>query len=146
MTKRRAQFPHRYTTVHLNRDGARVPDPQAQATFAVSRLHWDERDEPPHAGVLDLYRSLIALRRSERLLQPLVFAMDTHTVCVRYERMAPRVTVREERAPDGSFSLIHEAEVQASTADLWAAILKLVVIAFVVALVNVPTNVHGALC
>jgi hypothetical protein len=25
MPKRRAQFPHRYTTVHLNRDGARVP-------------------------------------------------------------------------------------------------------------------------
>ena len=25
MTKRRAQFPHRYTTVHLNRDGVRVP-------------------------------------------------------------------------------------------------------------------------
>jgi len=23
--KRRAQFPHRYTTVHLNRDGVRVP-------------------------------------------------------------------------------------------------------------------------
>lgn len=25
MPKRRAQFPHRYTTVHLNRDGVRVP-------------------------------------------------------------------------------------------------------------------------
>ena len=70
------------------RDGGRVPDPQAEATFAVSRLHWDERDEPPHAGVLNLYRALIALRGSERLLQPLIFAMDTHTVCVRYERMA----------------------------------------------------------
>lgn len=25
MTKRRARFPHRYTTVHLNGDGVRVP-------------------------------------------------------------------------------------------------------------------------
>jgi hypothetical protein len=25
MAKRRAQFPHRYTTVHLTRDGKRVP-------------------------------------------------------------------------------------------------------------------------
>jgi hypothetical protein len=25
MPKRRAQFPHRYTTVHFNRDGKRVP-------------------------------------------------------------------------------------------------------------------------
>ena len=25
MPKRRAQIPHRYTTVHLNRDGVRVP-------------------------------------------------------------------------------------------------------------------------
>ncbi|MBA3949916.1 MAG: malto-oligosyltrehalose trehalohydrolase [Acidobacteria bacterium] len=70
------------------RDGAAVPDPQDEATFAVSRLRWDERETPPHAGVLNLYRTLVALRRSEQLLQPLVFAMDTHTVCVRYERIA----------------------------------------------------------
>lgn len=25
MAKRRSRFPHRYTTVHLNRDGVRVP-------------------------------------------------------------------------------------------------------------------------
>ena len=65
-----------------------MPDPQAPATFAVSRLQWDEREAPPHAGVLDLYRALIALRRSERLLQPHVTAMDTHTLGVRYERIA----------------------------------------------------------
>ncbi len=40
-----------------------VPDPQDPATFARSKLRWDERDRPPHAGMLDWYRRLLALRR-----------------------------------------------------------------------------------
>lgn len=39
-----------------------VPDPQDEATFRRSRLHWAERAEPEHAGMLDWYRRLIALR------------------------------------------------------------------------------------
>ena len=41
-----------------------IPDPQDEATFARSRLRWDEIAEPEHAGVLGWYRELIALRRS----------------------------------------------------------------------------------
>jgi maltooligosyltrehalose trehalohydrolase len=41
-----------------------IPDPQDEATFARSRLKWDEIGEPDHAGVLGWYRELIALRRS----------------------------------------------------------------------------------
>lgn len=41
-----------------------VPDPQDEATFARSRLKWEEIEEPEHAGVLGWYRELIALRRS----------------------------------------------------------------------------------
>lgn len=86
-------------------DGAAVPDPQDEATFAVSRLRWDERDVPPHAGVLTLYRALLALRRSERLLQPESFAMDSHTVAVRYERIAVVARLKGQgRVPlDGRF-------------------------------------------
>jgi maltooligosyltrehalose trehalohydrolase len=40
-----------------------IPDPQDLQTFQTSRLDWDELDEEPHAGVLDWYRKLIALRR-----------------------------------------------------------------------------------
>jgi maltooligosyltrehalose trehalohydrolase len=40
-----------------------IPDPQDLQTFQSSRLDWDELDEEPHAGVLDWYRKLIALRR-----------------------------------------------------------------------------------
>jgi maltooligosyltrehalose trehalohydrolase len=39
-----------------------IPDPQALSTFEASRLQWKERDEPGHRAVLELYRTLIALR------------------------------------------------------------------------------------
>ncbi len=39
-----------------------IPNPQALSTFDASRLRWDERREPPHRTVLELYRALIALR------------------------------------------------------------------------------------
>ncbi|HZL92797.1 MAG TPA: DUF3459 domain-containing protein, partial [Vicinamibacterales bacterium] len=47
---------------------ARIPDPQAASTFEVSKLAWDERAKPPHAGVLELYRALLRLRRAKAAL------------------------------------------------------------------------------
>ncbi|NYI42952.1 maltooligosyltrehalose trehalohydrolase [Nocardioides aromaticivorans] len=44
-------------------DPDEVPDPQDPATFARSRLDWDEADEGRHARVLAGYRRLAALRR-----------------------------------------------------------------------------------
>ncbi|RMH60108.1 MAG: malto-oligosyltrehalose trehalohydrolase [Bacteroidetes bacterium] len=40
-----------------------VPDPQDPATFERSRLRWEERAQPPHAGMHRLYRDLLRLRR-----------------------------------------------------------------------------------
>jgi maltooligosyltrehalose trehalohydrolase len=40
-----------------------VPDPQDHATFERSKLDWAEVHKPGHAGILDLYKRLIALRR-----------------------------------------------------------------------------------
>ncbi|MEO6057412.1 MAG: malto-oligosyltrehalose trehalohydrolase [Gemmatimonadales bacterium] len=40
-----------------------IPDPQAQETVVASHLDWSEREREPHAGVLRLYRRLLALRR-----------------------------------------------------------------------------------
>lgn len=68
--------------------GADVPDPQADATFTASKLRWEERERAPHAGVLALYRALLNLRRSERLLQPQAVAMDDVTVGLRYPSLA----------------------------------------------------------
>jgi maltooligosyltrehalose trehalohydrolase len=44
--------------------GGEIPDPQAAATFARSKLDWAEIREPGHADLLDWYRALIALRKS----------------------------------------------------------------------------------
>ena len=46
-----------------------IPDPQALPTFAHSRLHWDEIASAPHAGILELYRTMLKLRRTEHALQ-----------------------------------------------------------------------------
>ena len=40
-----------------------VPDPQDPASFEKSKLSWAEPEEPEHAGVLRLYKDLLALRR-----------------------------------------------------------------------------------
>ncbi|NMO51330.1 malto-oligosyltrehalose trehalohydrolase [Actinoplanes sp. TBRC 11911] len=45
-------------------DTADVPDPQDPATFERSKLDWEEPDKAGHAEILDLYRRLIALRKS----------------------------------------------------------------------------------
>ncbi len=44
--------------------GEQVPDPQAIETFLRSKLRWEERAQPPHAGVLQLYCDLLRLRAS----------------------------------------------------------------------------------
>lgn len=46
------------------------PDPQAPETFERSRLDWSKPEGGRHAGTLDFYRRLIALRRAEPSLGP----------------------------------------------------------------------------
>ncbi len=45
-----------------------MPDPQAESTFLVSKLDWDELEAEPHAGVLRLCRDLLHLRSGEPAL------------------------------------------------------------------------------
>ena len=40
-----------------------IPDPQAETTFAASKLRWAEQRDGEHARVLALYRQLLVLRR-----------------------------------------------------------------------------------
>jgi maltooligosyltrehalose trehalohydrolase len=42
----------------------RIPDPQARETFTRSKLNWQELEREPHAGVLRLYRDVLALRKA----------------------------------------------------------------------------------
>jgi maltooligosyltrehalose trehalohydrolase len=46
-----------------------LPDPQAAQTFESSKLRWDERSEEAHRAVLELYRELLYLRRTDPVLQ-----------------------------------------------------------------------------
>ena len=46
-----------------------IPDPQSPETFEKSKLKWAERAEAPHAGVLNLYRELLAMRKTEPALR-----------------------------------------------------------------------------
>ncbi len=41
-----------------------VPDPQDPATFERSKLDWSELEHPAHQWAFQLYRSLVALRKS----------------------------------------------------------------------------------
>lgn len=49
--------------------GEEVPDPQDPETFLRSKLDWAERERPGHAGVLEWYRALLALRASHPALR-----------------------------------------------------------------------------
>jgi len=42
---------------------ARIPDPNADTTFAACKLHWEEREQPGHRDRLDLIRGLLEVRR-----------------------------------------------------------------------------------
>ena len=48
---------------------ARIPDPQAEATFLHSKLRWAERELPGHAAILKLYKAALALRRTDAVLR-----------------------------------------------------------------------------
>lgn len=46
-------------------DADAIPDPQDPQTFQRSKLNWDEVGAGGHARLLEFYRSLVALRRTE---------------------------------------------------------------------------------
>lgn len=43
----------------------RIPDPSSEDTFENSKLDWEERGKPEHAGWLDFYRKLLSIRREK---------------------------------------------------------------------------------
>ncbi|SHN48016.1 malto-oligosyltrehalose trehalohydrolase [Cryptosporangium aurantiacum] len=83
---------------------ADVPSPQDPATFERSKLDWTELEKPPHAGLLDAYRRLIALRRSvsdlsDPRLDRVAVEYDDHSrrlVVYRGERHAVAVNLAGE--------------------------------------------------
>ena len=47
-----------------------VPDPQAEETFARSRIHFERGNQGEHAQTRALYREMLAIRREEPALRP----------------------------------------------------------------------------
>jgi maltooligosyltrehalose trehalohydrolase len=45
-----------------------IPDPESPETFVRSKLDWNELSQPEHAEMLEWYRDLIRLRRTENCL------------------------------------------------------------------------------
>jgi maltooligosyltrehalose trehalohydrolase len=72
----------------------RIPNPQEEATFAASRLRWEERDHPPHAQVLALHRDLLRLRQ-----RPSLQASDARE-CVAQAIGADTIAFRREAGGD----------------------------------------------
>jgi malto-oligosyltrehalose trehalohydrolase len=66
---RRAEFAN-FAGFASDAELARIPDPNAEATFLRSRLDWSELDAPEHASWRDFHRELLALR--QRRITPLL--------------------------------------------------------------------------
>ena len=78
----------------------RIPDPQDPETFRRSTLLWEEREKEPHAGVLALYRELLALRRAEPALR------NRARESVDAAAVGERAVALRREAPDGGALLL----------------------------------------
>jgi maltooligosyltrehalose trehalohydrolase len=91
---------------------AEVPDPQELNTFLRSKLDWSELDREPHKSLLDWYRRLIALRRSE----PDLAALDRKLVTTTFDEDLRWLVVRR-----GRFSIAANLAGQAQAVPLAGA-------------------------
>jgi 1,4-alpha-glucan branching enzyme len=66
---RRKEFA-KFANFHSETERERIPDPQAEATFAAAKLDWSKLDNPTHRAVLQWYRDALAARRKH--IQPLL--------------------------------------------------------------------------
>ena len=71
---RRREFAH-FRGFHDAQTLDRLPDPTAAATYLSARLNWLDREQQPHARVLESFRQLLAIRR-ERII-PIIPAIHS---------------------------------------------------------------------
>jgi maltooligosyltrehalose trehalohydrolase len=93
-------------------DPETVPDPQDEATFAVSKLDHSEKAVEPHASMLGWYRSLIQLRRERAELR------DGDRSAVRASG-GPGDLLRVDRGP---VSVVANLGAEATSADAPGAV------------------------
>jgi malto-oligosyltrehalose trehalohydrolase len=73
---------------------ARIPDPQADATFSAAKLDWSDCSRAPHERVLDWYARLLAIRR-----QSVVPMLPALTRAGEYTVLGERAVRVRWRAP-----------------------------------------------
>jgi 1,4-alpha-glucan branching enzyme len=80
----------------------KIPDPQAETTFASARLDWSACARAPHAAVLDWYRRILTVRR--QTITPL---LDSITRGGTWRELGPSaVAVRWQAGPGRVLSLL----------------------------------------
>jgi maltooligosyltrehalose trehalohydrolase len=105
-----------------------IPDPQAEETFERSRLKWEERKEGVHAGVLQLYRTLLRLRAEHPALA------DSAREKFRVEAVGEGAVVLRREGPESSVLVVvnfrgeiqldlQEAELTRPRGDVWCHLL-----------------------
>ena len=106
----------------------RIPDPQSPATFAASRLRWDERGATDHASVLALYRDLLALRRTEQALQASDAAagdavvLDPDTIAMRRQSAGESMWVVVRLRGSGGVDLSQAPSAWRGARDAWRTV------------------------
>ena len=114
---------------------ARIPDPNAESTFARSRLNWELRDAPPHNNWLQFTRELLRIRREQvvRLIPSIVpgrsmFAVEDEVLTVRWplddgRTLSLRVSFTPDRTvPPVERGLLYSAHPPASSnVQLWVS-------------------------
>src|SRR5262249_18008909 len=108
---RRKEFRHfaAFTTPEAR---AKIPDPQAEATFQASKLNWPQREAEPHAGVWRLYQDLLHVRREEPALRAGPAAQLEMTA------IEPGAVVMTRRAETGAALLVVVQLKSAGVVDL----------------------------
>jgi maltooligosyltrehalose trehalohydrolase len=73
-----------------------VPDPQDPLTFVRSKLTWSVRDQEPHRGLWEYYRTLLAMRRQH----PVLGTSAKRRLAAR--DMDDRTLLIQRRGPEGA--------------------------------------------
>ena len=123
---RRGEF--RMFPEFADRTAPDIPDPQSAATFAASRLRWEERTTPGHAEVVALYRDLLALRRSEAALGASdaltaeAVVLDPDTIAVRRDSAAETMWIVVRLRGSGTVDLPDASSRRHAPGDAWQTV------------------------
>jgi len=100
---------------HRVAEGEEVPDPQALSTFLRSKLDWAELSREPHRSVLEWYRRLLELRRSE----PELATLERSAVSVTFDEARRWLVTRRGRF---SVAANFAGEAQALPLGAWGTV------------------------